>query len=211
MADFINVEVSVEDEVQEKEVNEVSDSDLDSLSSFIDNEETEDDVNFYCNFDNVETDIEQTLKNEYGKSLEEIDDCDEISNLSESSENEAEIDEFENAAEKVKCFDETLMPKTKPEEETEHNNFIKVILYAIRFDKQNKTDICDKNDFKKVIDENLIDQLDEEKYEFILDLQKFYNNCYEINHVLSKYNCFLRVFELKNKFRHLTVKKQKKP
>ena len=92
MADFINVEVSVEDEVQEKEVNEVSDSDLDSLSSFIDNEETEDDVNFYCNFDNVETDIEQTLKNEYGKSLEEIDDCDEISNLSESSENEAEID-----------------------------------------------------------------------------------------------------------------------
>ena len=49
MADFINVEVSVEDEVQEKEVNEVSDS----LSSFIDNEETEDDVNFYCNFDNV--------------------------------------------------------------------------------------------------------------------------------------------------------------
>ena len=211
MADFINIEVSVEDEVQEKEVNEVSDSDLDSLSSFIDNEETEDDVNFYCNFDNVETDIEQTLKNEYGKSLEEIDDCDEISNLSESSENEAEIDEFENAAEKVKCFGETLMPKTKPEEETEHNNFIKVILYAIRFDKQNKTDICDKNDFKKVIDENLIDQLDEEKYEFILDLQKFYNNCYEINHVLSKYNCFLRVFELKNKFRHLTVKKQKKP
>ena len=211
MADFINVEVSVEDEVQEKEVNEVSDSDLDSLSSFIDNEETEDDVNFYCNFDNVETDIEQTLKNEYGKSLEEIDDCDEISNLSESSENEAEIDEFENAAEKVKCFGETLMPKTKPEEETEHNNFVKVILYAIRFDKQNKTDICDKNDFKKVIDENLIDQLDEEKYEFILDLQKFYNNCYEINHVLSKYNCFLRVFELKNKFRHLTVKKQKNP
>ena len=211
MADFINVEVSAEDEVQEKEVNEVSDSDLDSLSSFIDNEETEDDVNFYCNFDNVETDIEQTLKNEYGKSLEEIDDCDEISNLSESSENEAEIDEFENAAEKVKCFGETLMPKTKPEEETEHNNFVKVILYAIRFDKQNKTDICDKNDFKKVIDENLIDQLDEEKYEFILDLQKFYNNCYEINHVLSKYNCFLRVFELKNKFRHLTVKKQKKP
>ena len=117
MADFINVEVSVEDEVQEKEVNEVSDSDLDSLSSFIDNEETEDDVNFYCNFDNVETDIEQTLKNEYGKSLEEIDDCDEISNLSESSENEAEIDEFENAAEKVKCFGETLMPKTKSEEE----------------------------------------------------------------------------------------------
>ena len=162
MADFINFEVSVEDEVQEEE-NEVSDCDLDSLSSFTDNEVTEHDVNFYRNFDNVETDIEQTLKDEYDKSLEEIDDFDEISNLCESSQDEAEIDEFENAAEKVKCFGETLMPKTKSEEETDYNNLIKVILYAISFDKQNKTDICDKIDFKKVIDENLIDQLDEEK------------------------------------------------
>ena len=162
MADFISFELSVEDEVQEEE-NEVSDSDLDSLSSFIDNEVTEHDVNFYRNFNNVETDIEQTLKDEYDKSLEEIDDFDEISNLCESSEDEAEIDEFENAAEKVKCFGETLMPKTKSEQETDYNNLIKVTFYAIRFDKQNKTDICDKNGFKKVIDENLIDQLDEEK------------------------------------------------
>ena len=47
MADFINFEVSVEDQVQEEEEEEeeeeeieVSNSDLDSLSSFIDNEET---------------------------------------------------------------------------------------------------------------------------------------------------------------------------
>ena len=39
MADFINFEVSVEDEVQ-KEENQVSDSDLDSLSSFIIKRET---------------------------------------------------------------------------------------------------------------------------------------------------------------------------
>ena len=64
MADFFNFEVSVEDEVQEeeREVYEVSGSDLDSLSSFIGNEETEDDVKFDRNFDNVETDIEQTLR-----------------------------------------------------------------------------------------------------------------------------------------------------
>ena len=64
MADFFNFAVSVEDEVQEeeREVYEVSGSDLDSLSSFIGNEETEDDVNFDRNFDNVETDIEQTLR-----------------------------------------------------------------------------------------------------------------------------------------------------
>ena len=34
--------------------------------------------------------------------------------------------------------------------------------------KKNKTDICNKDDLKETIDENLINQLDEEKYEFIL-------------------------------------------
>ena len=40
-----------------------------------------------------------------------------------------------------------------------------------------------------------------DKFEFIIDLQKFQNICYEINSILSKYNHFLRVFELKNKYR----------
>ena len=59
-------------------------------------------------------------------------------------------------------------------------------MYALRYDKENKIDIWDKNEFKKLIDEKLIDQLDEEKYKFVLDLQKFNNNCYGINYLLSK-------------------------
>ena len=59
-------------------------------------------------------------------------------------------------------------------------------MYALRYDKENKIDIWDKNEFKKLIDEKLIDQLDEEKYKFVLDLQKFNNNCYRINYLLSK-------------------------
>ena len=79
MAEFINFEVGVEEDNNEEEENEVSDdSDLDSLSSFIDNKETENDVNFYRNFDNVETDIEQTLKAEYDRGLEDIENFDEI-------------------------------------------------------------------------------------------------------------------------------------
>ena len=76
-------------------------------------------------------------------------------------------------------FNETLLPKTKPEEETEQNSFVKIILYALRYDKENKIDICDKNEFKKMIDEKLIDQLGEEKNKFILDFQ-INNNCYEL-------------------------------
>ena len=34
--------------------------------------------------------------------------------------------------------------------------------------------------------------------------------CYEINAILSKFGYFLRVFELKNKFRHLTMKDKTK-
>ena len=47
-----------------------------------------------------------------------------------------------------------------------------------------------------------------ENFQFIVNLQKFNNTCYEINSILSKY--FLKVFELKNKFRHLSMKKPKK-
>ena len=127
MAEFVNFDVGVEEDNNEEE-NEVSDdSDLDSLSSFIDNEETENDINFYCNFANVETDIEQALNAEYDKGLEDIENIDEISNLCESSEDEAEIDEFETSTQKVKCFGESLLPKTKLDEEIEHNNFIRII------------------------------------------------------------------------------------
>ena len=50
MAEFVNFEVVVEEDNNEEEDNEVSDSDLDSLSSFIDNEETKNDIDFYLNF-----------------------------------------------------------------------------------------------------------------------------------------------------------------
>ena len=117
MAQFIDFEVGVEEDI--KEDDEVSDdSDLDSLSSFIDNEETDNDVNFYRTFNNVETGIEEKLKAEYEKGLEDIGNFDDISNLCESSEDEAEIDNFDTSAEKVKIFVKVcyrnLIPTRKP-------------------------------------------------------------------------------------------------
>ena len=57
MTDFIDFEVSVEDNNQNEEKDdEVSDSDLDSLKSFIDdNDETENDRTFYQDFENITT------------------------------------------------------------------------------------------------------------------------------------------------------------
>ena len=211
MAEFINFEVRVKDDKEHKKVSNNSDldSDVDSISSFIDDEEQGNDIDFYRNFNNVETDIEQTLKNEYDEGVKDLQDFDKISNLCQRSEDEAEIYNFEKTAEKIKAFTESLLPNIESENGTEQNNFIRVILYALRFDKTNKKDICEKNELKTVIDEKLIDQLDEGKYYFVLDLQKFDNNFYEINSFISKYGYFLRVFELKNKFRQLFMKELK--
>ena len=52
----------------------------------------------------------------------------------------------------------------------------------------------------------MIEQLAEGKFKFILDLLKFNNICYEINLILSKHDYFLRIFELKDKYRQLLIK-----
>ena len=214
MADFINFEADVEGDYVEEvdfvnsenddEVSNISDSD--SLKSFIDNEEVKTDVNFYCHFTNIENDIEQTLEDAY-----DVEKFDEISNLCESSEDEFEIDDFKNSKKNIKKFHENLFPKANTNQEKVHNQFVRVILYAVRFDRTNEKEICGKQEFEKSIDKKLIEQLDQpEKFQFIVDLQKFNNICYEINSILSKHDYFLKVFELKNKFRHLSMKEPKK-
>ena len=166
-AQFTNFEVDVDNEESDdgKEVSD--DSDLDSLKSFIENEQVhDDDVNFYRDFDNIETDIEQTLKEEYGTGLEDIENFEEISNLCKGSEDELEIDDFKNAKEKIVSFNEMLFPNTHDK----NNRLINVLLLVIRFDKVGKTNVCDQNEFKENIDSNLIKVLNEGNFTFILDL-----------------------------------------
>ena len=82
MAQFINFEVFADNDESDDSKEVSDDSDLDSLKSFIDNEQVNyDDVNFYRNFDNIETDIEQILREEYDRGLEDIENFEEISNL----------------------------------------------------------------------------------------------------------------------------------
>ena len=68
---FIDFEVGVEADIEEND--EVRDnSDLGFFSSLIDNEERDNNVSFYRSFKNVEANIDATLKNEYGKGLQDI-------------------------------------------------------------------------------------------------------------------------------------------
>ena len=85
MTQFIDFKVDVETDAEE---NEVSDSDSDWESSFIDNQENGNELSFYRSFNNVENDINETLKKEYEDGLKDIENLDEVSNLCKRSEEE---------------------------------------------------------------------------------------------------------------------------
>ena len=95
MTDFTDFEVTVEDSNKNEEKDhKVSNSDLDSLKSFIDdNDKIENNRTFYQKFENVTTSIDDVLKEEYDKSIVDIQKID-VSNFCETSEEEIEIDEF---------------------------------------------------------------------------------------------------------------------
>ena len=180
MADFINFEaeakvVEVEDGKEDDEVSNISED------SFIDDQEVGADVNFYRQFANVENDLDQVLTEAHNEALEDIEQFDEISNLCDGSDSEIQIDEFQSSEIDITKFKETLFPRVDEAQEKVENQFCKAILYALRFDKNGTKDVCSKEDFEKVIDKNLIEQIDwPEKFKFIIELQTFLNMCYEI-------------------------------
>ena len=212
MTDFIDFEVSVEDNNQnEEKYDEVSDSDLDSFKSFIDdNDEIENGRTFYQKSENVTTSTDDVLKEEYDKSIIDIEKID-VSNFCEASEEEIETNEFKDTLKEIEKFKETLFPvSTDDDDENNYNSFANTIFFAIRFNLEQKTNFCSLAELKESINSNLFVQLSQEKFNIILDYQKFNNQCHEVNMLLAKRGYFLRVFELKNKFRHLTLKNPKK-
>ena len=201
MSEYINVEAEAEF-IEGDEVSDFSDV---SENSFIDDADQNTDVNFYRGFTNVENDIKQVLQETDKESLKGLDNFDEISNLRYGSEEDLEIDDFKNSEVDIKKFEDTLFPKVDKESQKVHNQICYTILYASKFDKNKSTDECNVTEFQKIIGCDIIEKL-LFKFEFIIDLQKLENMCYEISYILSKHGCFLRIFELKNKYRRLTVK-----
>ena len=162
MTDFNDFDVSVEDNSQNEEKDdEVSDSDLDSLKSFInDNYEIENDRTYYQKFENVTTSIDDVLKKEYDKSIVDIEKID-ISNFCETSEEEVEIDEFKDTGKRIEKFKETLFPVStdNDDDENNYNSFVNTIFFAIRFKIEQKTDLCSLAELKESVDNNLFIQL----------------------------------------------------
>ena len=81
------------------------------------------------------------------------------------------------------------------------------MLYAVRFAVKQKRDVCGDDEFKEA-NEKIFEKFDRDKFELELDKEKFNQQCLDINEILSKEGYFLRVYELKKKFRELRLKVQ---
>ena len=182
----------------------IIDSDNDNL--IIDENKQENDSPIFHMFHNQTTDtskiMEQKLREEES-----------ASKLLEPNNyiTENEIEEIAN-----EIYDETddfLKSKTKllsillnPINQTgEKDTFYLTLLHAIRYAKSNKNDLCLEEDMGKEIEINLYSEINSIKDKCILDLNlnHFEEMCYNLNDILLKENMFLRIYEIKDKFRYL--------
>ena len=170
------------------------------MKPFIDdNDEIENDRTFYQKFQNVTTFIDDVLREEYDKSIVDIEKLD-VSNFCETSEEDVEVDEFKDTEKIIEKFKETLFPVSTNNDykENNYNSFVSAICFAIRFNVEQKTDLYSLVELKESVDNNLFIQLNQEKFNIIFDNQKFNNQCHVVNFLLVNHGCILKVFELKN-------------
>ena len=118
------------------------------------------DVDFYRRFANVENDIDNVLNEAGNEALQDIDQFDEISNLHDGSDNETEMDDFGNSEIDLTKSKETLFPRVDEQQQKIENQFCKGLLYALQFDKNGEKNVCTKQDFEKVINKDLMEQID---------------------------------------------------
>ena len=134
----------------------------------------------------------------------------EPSNYNEFNEGENEIDDFANSENFKQVFIQTL---ENPEpEQTKENGFYSALLFAIRFIKNEKPDYFELDEINNVIGEDLFSKLESKKDLCVLNLSKrdFDHMCFELNEVLNESSMFLRIYELKGKFRYLFHEQKKK-
>ena len=88
------------------------------------------------------------------------------------------------------------------------DSFFYSILYTLRDQLMQKID----NELKEDVGAEISDEIYplKEIVRLDLDILNFENQCFQINRILNKNNFFLRVFELKEKFRALIKQDPKK-
>ena len=164
-----------------------------SDDEFIDDRPVNNDFHPY--FTNVSRSYDDAMQD-----FKNVDDLEARNYFASDDDEEDEINYLFDA--NVKIFKETLI---NPHGLENLDSFFYSILYAIRYKLTEKKDLIDEEKLKEDVGLALFHDLFEIKSLLRLDLDtlNFENQCFKINRILTKYNMFLRVFELKDKFRYL--------
>ena len=208
MADFLLTEAVDED------VATAADSDDEgnivnmtlSDEEFIDDSVIDESLTDYYGFPNVSRDYAQAVED----SFSDFDYDQEPNNYCNENEiDNLEIDNFIDYKSRIEKFTKTLL---NPQGLNNKDSFFYSILFAIRYRLTDKFNIIDDDDD---VDEQIKVDIGAEIFEEIytlkdvlkldLDILNFENQCLKINQILNKYNLFLCVFELKQKF-HCLIK-----
>ena len=113
------------------------------------------------------------------------------------------IDEFDAFEKRIKNFEQTLINPIG--EQNRENSLFSALVYAIRYKKIRRwirfLTVCYED-----IGSDFYQKLLEFKPLLILDLNyaNFEQTCHSTNDLLTKYSYFLRIYELKEKFRYVT-------
>ena len=199
MAEFLETEAIDVDNINDNDDDNNSEGrDIATVSDdeFIDDSEQSESC--YSYLTNVTRSYDDVMRD-----VGNIDDA-EARHYFESDEEEEELNEFSNFQAKVKLFRESLI---NPHGLENLDSFFFSILYAIRHKLTGKVDfIGEEDNLKEDVGLALSHDLCEIKSLLRLDGEdrlNFENQCFKINRILSRHDMFLRVFELKDKFRYI--------
>ena len=195
MAEFLVTEVIDVDAANDNNNEGNIDTATVSDDEFIDDRPLNENNDFYPYFTNVSRSYDDAMQDS-----KNVDDLEARNYFDSDDDEEDEINDLFEA--KVKLFKESLI---NPQGLENPDSFFYSILYAIRYKLTEKKDSIDEENLKEDVGLGLFHDLFEIKSLLRLDLDvlNFENQCFKINTILTKYNMFLRVFELKDKFRYL--------
>ena len=132
MVDFINFEAEIDSETDISDDDEIIDENASDKTFINDDNEINESRDFYRQLANVENDLEQVLADVQNEALQDIQQLDQISNLSDESEFEMEVDDFKGSEACLENFQKTLLPENENNIEGQ-NQLCHVILQKYMF------------------------------------------------------------------------------
>ena len=201
MAEYIDFETDVNGNDSGDDDVVMSDYDRD----FIDDETEDNEEPSFYGFVNQTLDPKEVLSEcaeEQSKLIETMEASNYQYDASFMEEEPKIIDEFDTFEKRIKNFEQTLINPIG--EQNRENSLFSALVYAIRYQKNKKVDQVSDSMLDEDIGSDFYQKLLELKPLLILNIANFEQACHSTNDLPTKNGYFLRIYELKEKFRSVT-------